>query len=68
MLLFSSLLSLFCEGEKQRVAIARMILKNPTFLVLDEATSALDSHTEKLIVEALNEIQKVWLLSSFLRL
>ncbi len=48
----------FAKGEKQRVAIARMLLKNPTFLVLDEATASLDSYTEKLIVEALNEIQK----------
>src|SRR5215470_1560467 len=39
-------------GEKQRVAIARTILKAPPILVLDEATSALDSHTEKEIEEA----------------
>jgi ABC-type transport system involved in Fe-S cluster assembly fused permease/ATPase subunit len=36
-------------GEKQRVAIARTILKNPPILIFDEATSALDSHTEKAI-------------------
>ncbi|HNL23003.1 MAG TPA: ATP-binding cassette domain-containing protein, partial [Rhodocyclaceae bacterium] len=36
-------------GEKQRVAIARTLLKNPPLLVFDEATSALDSHTEKAI-------------------
>ena len=41
-------------GEKQRVAIARTILKGPPILVLDEATSALDSHTEKDIQDALD--------------
>jgi ATP-binding cassette subfamily B protein len=40
-------------GEKQRVAIARTILKSPPILLLDEATSALDSHTEKEIQDAL---------------
>jgi ATP-binding cassette subfamily B protein len=45
-------------GEKQRVAIARTILKNPPILVLDEATSALDSHTEKEIQDALERISK----------
>ena len=43
-------------GEKQRVAIARTILKAPPILVLDEATSALDSHTEKEIQDALERI------------
>ncbi len=43
-------------GEKQRVAIARTILKNPTILILDEATSALDSATERSIQEALRHV------------
>jgi ABC-type transport system involved in Fe-S cluster assembly fused permease/ATPase subunit len=43
-------------GEKQRVAIARMLLKNPPVLVLDEATSALDSRNEQAIQEALRRV------------
>jgi ATP-binding cassette subfamily B protein len=45
-------------GEKQRVAIARTILKAPPILMLDEATSALDSHTEKEIQDALDRVAK----------
>ncbi|QIB33005.1 ABCB family ABC transporter ATP-binding protein/permease [Ancylobacter pratisalsi] len=45
-------------GEKQRVAIARTILKNPPILLLDEATSALDSHTEREIQDALERVSR----------
>ncbi len=43
-------------GEKQRVAIARVVLKNPRILVFDEATSSLDSHSEQAILKALQEV------------
>jgi ATP-binding cassette subfamily B protein len=45
-------------GEKQRVAIARTLLKNPAILILDEATSALDTKTEKAIQSELLEIAR----------
>ena len=45
-------------GEKQRVAIARTILKGPRILIFDEATSALDTHTEKEIQDSLREVSK----------
>ncbi len=45
-------------GEKQRVAIARMLLKKPKIFIFDEATSALDSSTEKRIQESLQKISK----------
>ena len=43
-------------GEKQRIAIARILLKNPPILIFDEATSALDSTTEQSILTALNSL------------
>lgn len=45
-------------GEKQRVAIARVILKNPPILLLDEATASVDTETEKLIQGALEKLMK----------
>ncbi len=45
-------------GQKQRIAIARAILRNPKILILDEPTSALDSKTERFITESLEELMK----------
>lgn len=43
-------------GEKQRIAIARTLLKNPCIMIFDEATSSLDSSSEKIILKTLNEV------------
>ncbi|NIR63765.1 MAG: ATP-binding cassette domain-containing protein, partial [candidate division Zixibacteria bacterium] len=48
----------FSEGQKQRISIARALVKNPDVLIMDEPTSALDSLLEKSIFDALPPVLK----------
>ena len=48
----------FSGGEKQRIAIARTLLRNPKVLVLDEATSALDTETERAVQQAFDQLAR----------
>ncbi len=53
-------------GEKQRIALARALVKQPSILLLDEATSALDNVSEKIVQEALDQACKSNICFAFL--
>ena len=49
---------ILCGGQKQRISIARVFLKNPPIIILDEATSALDNESEYVVAESLSRLSE----------